>query len=112
MAYPAALPDTPSHQSLAALERTAPFSVRHIGPDAEEPSTMLSHLGFGSRDELIDAAVPGSLRDRRGSRLPAPASEARTEAELCALPTTLPTRHRCRHATGSVSTAGTPRRTR
>lgn len=46
---------------------------------------MFSHLGFGSQDELIDAAVPGSLRDRHGLRLPAPASEARTEAELRAL---------------------------
>ncbi|MFD3421401.1 aminomethyl-transferring glycine dehydrogenase [Streptomyces decoyicus] len=85
MANPVSSPDTPSHQSLAALERTAPFSVRHIGPDAEELSTMLSHLGFGSRDELIDTAVPGSLRDRRELRLPAPASEDRAEAELRAL---------------------------
>ncbi|MFI0712189.1 hypothetical protein ACH4SK_16300 [Streptomyces inhibens] len=85
MANPASPPDTPSRQSLAALEGTAPLSVRHIAPDADELSTMLSHFGFGSRDELIDAAAPGSLRDRHGLRLPAPASEARTEAELRAL---------------------------
>lgn len=68
MANPASPPDTPSHRSLAAPERTAPFSARHIGPDAEELSTVLSPLGFGSRDELIDTALPGSLRDLRGLR--------------------------------------------
>lgn len=82
MVHPDSHPDTPSHRSLAARERTAPFSVRHIGPGAEELSTTLSHLGFGSRLALIDAAVPGPRRDRRGLRPPAPASEARTEAEL------------------------------
>lgn len=82
MVHPDSHPDTPSHRSLAARERTASFSVRHIGPGAEELSTTLSHLGFGSRLALIDAAVPGPRRDRRGLRPPAPASEARTEAEL------------------------------
>lgn len=41
MANPASPPDDPSHQSLAALEGTAPLSVRRIGPDADELSKML-----------------------------------------------------------------------
>ncbi|MEW9519700.1 hypothetical protein [Streptomyces tubercidicus] len=47
MANPASPPDTPSHRLLAAPEGTAPFSVRHIGPDAGELSEMLSPLGPG-----------------------------------------------------------------
>lgn len=85
MANPAPPPYTASYQSLAALKRTAPFSVHHIAPDVDELSEMLSHRGFGARDELIDAAVPGSQCDRHGLRLPATASESRTETELRAL---------------------------
>ncbi|MFF7231178.1 hypothetical protein [Streptomyces sioyaensis] len=58
MANPASPPDIPSHRSLAALEGTAPCSVRHIGPDADEPSTRLSHSALGSRDEMIDEYRP------------------------------------------------------
>ncbi|WP_410097091.1 hypothetical protein [Streptomyces sp. Isolate_219] len=46
MTHPDSPPDAPSHQSLAALERAAPFSVRHIGPDAEEPF-CIPHGGGG-----------------------------------------------------------------
>ncbi|MCW7984280.1 hypothetical protein XF35_02820 [Streptomyces platensis subsp. clarensis] len=46
MTHPDSPPDAPSHQPLAALERAAPFSVRHIGPDAEEPFRV-PHGGGG-----------------------------------------------------------------
>ena len=55
----------------------APFAARHLGPDADEVTTMLATLGVASMDELLDAVVPDSIRDRALLDLP----NARTEAE-------------------------------
>jgi len=61
VAYPASPPDTPSHQSPAALEWTAPLSVRHIGRDAEE----LSKIHEGERpSSRKTAAHPMTTADR------------------------------------------------
>lgn len=38
------------------------FAQRHIGPDENETKAMLSFLGLGSLEELIDRAVPRVLR--------------------------------------------------
>ena len=35
---------------------------RHIGPSPTEMETMLSAIGVGSLDELIDQAVPTGIR--------------------------------------------------
>ena len=35
------------------------FARRHIGPSAEEQRRMLDTIGYGSVDELMDAAIPG-----------------------------------------------------
>ncbi len=40
------------------LAYTDSFETRHIGPNAEETHEMLSLLGFGSLDALIDATIP------------------------------------------------------
>ena len=77
-------PTTP-RPSLADLERTAPFESRHIGPAADEQSKMLATLGFGSLDELAEAAVPGGIRFEGSLDLPSPASETEALAELRAL---------------------------
>ncbi len=61
------------------------FAVRHVGPDADERARMLALLGYGSPDELIDAAVPPAIRTPTPPRLPDPASEAQAAAELRAL---------------------------
>ena len=38
------------------------FVDRHVGPNEEEISKMLSVIGTSSLDELIDKTVPASIR--------------------------------------------------
>jgi glycine dehydrogenase len=38
------------------------FADRHIGPSQHEVATMLTAIGVGSIDELIDGAVPANIR--------------------------------------------------
>jgi len=59
------------------------FAVRHIGPTSNDQRAMLATLGYGSLDDLLDAAlperypVPASL-----AALPAPRTEQEVLAEL------------------------------
>ncbi|GHH88225.1 glycine dehydrogenase (decarboxylating) [Streptomyces sulfonofaciens] len=69
---------TPNRTPLAQLEEGIPFARRHIGPDAEALAKMLAQVGYGSLDELTEAAVPGVIKDTEALPLPA----ARTEAEV------------------------------
>ncbi|NUU23204.1 MAG: aminomethyl-transferring glycine dehydrogenase, partial [Streptomycetaceae bacterium] len=71
--------------SLAGLEAAAPFTGRHIGPDADQQAKMLAHIGFGSLDELTDAAVPGTIRTLDRLALPEAVSEAAVHDQLRAL---------------------------
>ncbi|NUP30604.1 MAG: glycine dehydrogenase (aminomethyl-transferring), partial [Streptomycetaceae bacterium] len=71
--------------SLAALEAASPFTARHIGPDADEQAKMLAHIGYGSLDELTDAAVPGAIRTLEALDLPAAVTEADVHEQLRAL---------------------------
>jgi glycine dehydrogenase len=71
--------------SLAALEQSAPFSGRHIGPSSDEQAKMLAVLGYGSLDDLSTAAVPEAIRALEGLDLPPAASEPAVLAELRAL---------------------------
>src|SRR6476660_139305 len=59
-----------------------PFVSRHIGPDPTDRELMLKRVGYASVEELMDAAVPGTIREDRPLRLPAAASEAEAIAEL------------------------------
>jgi glycine dehydrogenase len=61
------------------------FADRHIGPRADELATMLASVGYGSLDELTDAAVPGSIRMLGALDLPAALDERQTLDELRAL---------------------------
>ncbi|BCB77144.1 aminomethyl-transferring glycine dehydrogenase [Phytohabitans flavus] len=61
------------------------FSARHIGPSAAEQRRMLEAVGYGSLDELMDAAIPEVIRWHDGLDLPPAASEEETLAELRAL---------------------------
>ncbi len=56
------------------------FVDRHVGPRLTDVETMLAHIGggYGSLDELIDAAVPATIRTDRPLDLP----EARGESEV------------------------------
>jgi glycine dehydrogenase len=68
--------------SLTALEDHAAFVARHIGPDAQEQADMLKALGYASREALIDALVPPSIREREPLALPGPRSEAEALARI------------------------------
>ena len=70
---------------LAELEAGVPFARRHIGPDAGAQAKMLAHVGYGSLDELTDAAVPDTIRSARALGLPTALTEAEALAELRAL---------------------------
>ncbi|WP_319461304.1 aminomethyl-transferring glycine dehydrogenase [Micromonospora sp. RTP1Z1] len=61
------------------------FADRHIGPDPDDERRMLETVGYGSVDELMDAAIPEVIRWHGTLDLPAPASEREVIAELRAL---------------------------
>ncbi len=58
------------------------FAERHIGPSSEDRAKMLAATGYGSLDELVNAAVPTNIRTDRPLSLPSAASEAEALAEL------------------------------
>jgi glycine dehydrogenase len=58
------------------------FADRHIGPDDTEQHAMLTELGLGSLDELVDRAVPASIRDDAELALPPPMTEAAALSQL------------------------------
>ncbi|MDQ3485976.1 MAG: glycine dehydrogenase, partial [Actinomycetota bacterium] len=71
--------------SLADLELRAPFSDRHIGPDAAEQQQMLTVLGYESLDGLMAAALPDSIVAAKVPDLPRPLGEAGALAALSIL---------------------------
>jgi glycine dehydrogenase len=76
-----ATPD-PAGASLLELEQAAPFETRHIGPRPDEQAKMLARLGYGSLDELGEAAVPATIRMTERLNLPPARSEAEVTTEL------------------------------
>lgn len=77
----------PSHDSVAftSVEHTPAaevFADRHIGPRGGETAHMLSVVGYATLDDLIDAAVPASIRTDRPLDLPAARSEEDVLAAL------------------------------
>ncbi|MGH6653901.1 MAG: aminomethyl-transferring glycine dehydrogenase, partial [Actinocrinis sp.] len=68
--------------SLTELESAAPFETRHIGPGPVDQAKMLALLGYGSLDELAEAAVPATIRMTERLNLPPARSEAEVTAEL------------------------------
>ncbi|MFC0533613.1 aminomethyl-transferring glycine dehydrogenase [Phytohabitans kaempferiae] len=61
------------------------FAARHIGPSGAEQRRMLETVGYGSLDELMDAAIPEVIRWHEGLDLPPAATEEEALAELRAL---------------------------
>ncbi|OBJ19991.1 aminomethyl-transferring glycine dehydrogenase [Mycobacterium colombiense] len=69
------------------------FAARHIGPDGEAVAAMLAVIGVDSLDELAAKALPAGILDRLTDggaapgldRLPPPATETESLAELRAL---------------------------
>ncbi|MBP6763592.1 MAG: glycine dehydrogenase (aminomethyl-transferring), partial [Rubrivivax sp.] len=69
-------------QPLAALENSAEFAARHLGPDASDEAHMLSVIGAASRRALIETIVPRSIARSQPMDLPPPVTEAQALAEL------------------------------
>ncbi|HEY7274121.1 MAG TPA: glycine dehydrogenase (aminomethyl-transferring), partial [Actinoplanes sp.] len=61
------------------------FASRHIGPDHDEQARMLKAVGYGSLDELMDAAIPEVIRWHGTLDLPPAATEEEAVAELRAV---------------------------
>jgi glycine dehydrogenase len=70
---------------LTDLEGAAPFEHRHLGPGQADQAKMLAALGYGSLDDLTDAALPSSIRSTEGLDLPAARTEGEALADLRAL---------------------------
>lgn len=60
------------------------FVDRHIGPSADQTSTMLHELGYSDLNSFVNAVLPDSikLKERFGSLLPDPISEVAVIKEL------------------------------
>ncbi|MFO1418828.1 MAG: aminomethyl-transferring glycine dehydrogenase [Methylotetracoccus sp.] len=71
-----------THQCLEELEQRRDFLRRHIGPDAEQTRRMLETLGMRSLDELIDRAVPMSIRGQGTPNPIQPRNERETISTL------------------------------
>ena len=56
------------------------FAARHIGPRPSDIAAMVAALGYGSLDEIVNAAVPENIRLRRPLNVP----EARDEQSVLA----------------------------
>ncbi len=67
---------------LSELEMRGDFIRRHIGPGDRQIAEMLAELGLGSIAELIDRAVPASIRSDRPLDLAAAKSERATVTYL------------------------------
>jgi glycine dehydrogenase len=60
----------------------SPFAARHIGPSAADVGRMLTTVGYETVDELMDVAIPETIRFHGRLGLPPAATEAETIAEL------------------------------
>src|SRR5690606_37731905 len=73
---------TPTQRGASMTGQPRAFAQRHIGPDPQDQRRMLEAVGYGSLDDLMDAAVPESIRWRGSLDLPPPLSEPATTAAL------------------------------
>jgi glycine cleavage system P protein (glycine dehydrogenase) len=58
------------------------FARRHVGPAPDEQAKMLAVVGYGSRRELVDAAVPAGIRSDHALGLPPAVTESEVLAAL------------------------------
>jgi glycine dehydrogenase len=73
------------HDRRHTLAYTDLFVRRHMGPREDEYGEMLETVGYDSLDELIDTAVPESIRLDRELELDPPLSEFEALRELRAI---------------------------
>ncbi|WP_069790078.1 aminomethyl-transferring glycine dehydrogenase [Cyanobacterium sp. IPPAS B-1200] len=75
--------DTLSHvKSSLSLRQNNQFKARHLGIDEPSAKIMLDALGYDSLDQLIDQAVPPSIRLNQSLKLPSASSESQALAQL------------------------------
>jgi glycine dehydrogenase len=67
------------------LDASDDFSSRHIGPSRDDTAAMLETVGAASIDELIDQALPASIRLREPLALPPAESEHQYLQRLTAI---------------------------
>src|SRR3954470_8951827 len=72
----------PASEKSEVFSHPDSFVRRHIGPRPSEAKEMLDCLGLKSLDDLIDRAVPASIRLRRDLDLPKALSEFEVLATL------------------------------
>jgi glycine dehydrogenase len=65
-----------------ALQPLDTFARRHIGPSETDVASMLKALACGSLDQLIERAIPASIRIQAELQLPNPVSEGSTLKQL------------------------------
>ncbi len=70
--------NTSSPANLEALEESAEFIRRHLGPRPYEIADMLQTLGLSSLEQLIEQAIPQSIRSSDPLKLPSSRPEAET----------------------------------
>ena len=68
--------------TLSQLDTAPAFADRHVGPDRDQQQHMLRTLGFDSLTALMDAAVPGGIRDSADLALPPAATEEQAARAL------------------------------
>lgn len=68
--------------SLIELAQGVPFEERHIGPSEADRAKMLAVLGYGSLEDLSEAAIPATIRLTERLNLPPARSEAAVTQEL------------------------------
>src|SRR5215208_2585587 len=73
----ATLPD-PQKGSLPSQR----FGTRHIGPQTDDREKMLAALGLNSLEQLVDQALPRSIRSTEPLVLPPALTESQTLAVL------------------------------
>jgi glycine dehydrogenase len=71
--------------SLSQLENATEFQARHLGPWDAEQASMLKVIGVASRQALMEAIVPETIRRPAPMDLPAALTEAQALAELKAI---------------------------
>ncbi|MEO1763913.1 MAG: aminomethyl-transferring glycine dehydrogenase [Cyanobacteria bacterium J06629_18] len=70
-------------QALASeVNSVTSFAERHIGPSSDDVSKMLKILGFDNLEQLIDKAVPQTIRSEGSLKLPSAQSEYAALASL------------------------------
>src|SRR5689334_18345069 len=61
---------------------TPAFASRHLGPSPQDQQRMLDTVGYRSIEDLMDAAIPPSIRSKELPALPPPITEAEALAQL------------------------------